>query len=48
MSHLSVQGKKIVSFFKPALLPSETSTTAESSIYELIYSLISFQINSLQ
>jgi hypothetical protein len=33
MNHLSVQ-KKIDSFFKPALLRSETSTTSESSIDE--------------
>jgi hypothetical protein len=33
MSHLSVQ-TKLDSFFKPALLRSETSTTSESSVDE--------------
>jgi hypothetical protein len=39
MSHLSVQTKLGDSFFKPALLRSETSTTSESSIGEQIYCL---------
>jgi hypothetical protein len=36
MSHLSVKSK-LDSFFKPALLPSKTNTTSESSIDEQIY-----------
>jgi hypothetical protein len=41
MSHLSVQ-TKLESFFKPALLCSETSTNCESFIDEEIYHLFMY------